>query len=1013
MARSHRPTLVVSILALLATSCSDDLPHRDFTRPSAPGIASDAEPILDETPPVPDWDFGEIPSNDDRLRSPEIHGMDPPTGSTAGGTEVVIQGLGFLHIDRLTFNGVPSVEWSVRGVDEVLAITPPGVAGPATVAVDGRGGSAAFAGLYTYVSDVGLDAVEPLQAPTAGGTRLTLLGSGFSRDVTVIVGARTAIDVQIVHDGKLTAWFPPNDAGPQDIWVFSGDGSAKAVIRQAVRYRAPPTVNAVRPSVGPLEGGTPVEVVGHGFEQDITLVLGGQRVQATVSGDGERMRFVTPPAAAPGTVALSVHAPIGDGGLQSAFAYVDSLDPRPKLHAVRPGHGPVTGGNAVDVLVGQVAVGAKVTFGGLEAACDAADSGVMRCLAPPNDAGAVRVAIKDGVEVSSLAAGYTYLSPLSLTGASPTDGAVTGGAIATLHGSGFEVGSRVWFGPMESPSVRYISGSVLTAVVPPGAAGEVDILVSLRDGRSQATLEAGFEYVDRFRILAIDPDTGAQAGGTYVSILGTGFTPGMRPAIGERDAHDVRFRGSTRYTFKTPPGSPGSVDVQVPGIASLPEAFTYFNPATRYGGVWGRTIAGSVNVTLLSAGTGDPIVGAFAMLGTDPGTDLQGRTDARGQVTLSGPNLTGPISVTAGKEAHENQSFLLIEAENVTMYLTPLVPPTSGGPQDPPPPVDGTIHGFVAGIDKYVPEPRHEDEERIAYVETTRESPYRPNPNPGSNQLTEDGPFTITSRPGDIAVVVVAGLLDRRTDTFVPYRMGAARFLYMPILGVIDEVYVELTVPLTRRIGVTLVDAPVGRDEGPHELQVTPWFDFRPEGWFGGFNQLDAPVSQDFWLEYMPLFRGPGFEGVHLNLLTSMFTEGSRPMVMRWDMDLDWDAMFMDVGPFAAIPSLTDPVGEQPVANNRFAWSVDGGVQPDVWSMRMMTQRYQPIWRIVAPGGMQSMVLPRVEALPGIPPGNHLLTFSGGITDGWRPHEFEYGDLSVRGWDSWSAVWAPFRAASD
>ena len=78
----------------------------------------------------------------------------------------------------------------------------------------------------------------------------------------------------------------------------------------------------------------------------------------------------------------------------------------------------------------------------------------------------------------------------------------------------------------------------------------------------------------------------------------------------------------------------------------------------------------------------------------------------------------------------------------------------------------------------------------------------------------------------------------------------------------------------------------------------------------------------------------------------------------------------------------------------------------------MMTQRYQPLWRIIGPGHISSMVLPDVAALPGIPDGEHLLTFSGGLTDAWRPKEFEYGDLSVRSWDSWSAVWEPFRAAS-
>jgi hypothetical protein len=243
--------------------------------------------------------------------------------------------------------------------------------------------------------------------------------------------------------------------------------------------------------------------------------------------------------------------------------------------------------------------------------------------------------------------------------------------------------------------------------------------------------------------------------------------------------------------------------------------------------------------------------------------------------------------------------------------------------------------------------------------------------------------------------------------------MGVARWLFMPILGELNDVYVELTVPLTRRVGVTLVDAPVGRDEGPNHLQATPWFEFKPEGWFGGYNKVEGPVTRDYWIEGMPLFRSADFEDVQMHMLTSMFTDDSRPMVMRWDHDLDWDGMFLDIGPFAGIPKLTDPVPDQPLANNRFAWSYDSGVRPDIWSMRIMTQAYQPIWRIIAPGTVDSMVLPKVAALPTIPVGRHLLTFSGGVTDGWTPRQFEYGDLSVRGWESWSAVWEPFRVASE
>ena len=1000
-------------LGLLLTSlsaCEDDastagMPADAGLDAAAPVDAGDADDV------PPHWDFGQVPDGAGRFGAPELLSVEPGWGSTLGGTTVVLRGRGFLHADSLRFGGMPAPDWTVHGTEEIVAVTPPGEAGPADVEVGSVDGHVVLGSAFFYVADVSVDSVEPAEAPVAGGTRFVLRGAGLSRDVVILLGDHAVIAPLVVSDSVAEGVFPANPPGPADLWVFAGDGSDRAVVRGAVRYRVLPEPAALLPPAGPLSGGTPVEVTGAGFEADVTVVLGGVRVEPVRSADGRRLRFSTPPSREPGPVALSLHSPVGDGLLPAAFTYAE--DPGAlALRAVRPDRGPSGGGNAVEIVTTGASGDLEVELGGVRAACRDLLPGVVECEAPPHSPGAVEVSVGAAEGTVRVPGAYVYLPEISIESVAPSQGGAAGGAIATVVGDGFVPGAEVRFGALASPRVRWISERALTAVVPPGTAGEADVTVRDPELGRSATLPGGYTYLDEFRLLAVDPDHGARSGGTYVSLLGTGFTPGLVPDLDDRPVTDVRFRGATRYTFRTPAAAPGTVTVGILGVATLREAFTYFDPTTRYGGTWGHAVHGQVNVTLLDSYEGEGVEGAFVMLGTDPATPYQGLTNEDGQVVLSGPGLVGPVSVTAGKDLFETQTVVGFDAENVTLYALPLVPPISEGEgEGPPPRPTGTISGTVDGIDKYVPDPSVPEEVRIAYVQTTKESIYGSNPPPGTGgELLGDGPFVITSRPGDVALVVVAGLLNEVTGEFAAYRMGVARWLYVPIDGEVTDVAVVLTIPLMRRLGVTLHDAPLDVPDGPNQVICTPWFEFRPEGWFGGYNRFTG-WGRDFWVEGMPLWRGVALDGVGLHLLTELRRDGSRPMTSRWSYDLPWDVWFVDVGPFVGIPRLYDPPPNGALVNHRFAWEVLGGVPPDVWSIRMMTQSYTPVWRVVMGGGATVLRLPDVPTLPGFPPGQHLMTFGGGLRPGFSMDRWEYGDLSTRGWIAWSSEWDEFRVA--
>jgi|GEM_PF-2499326 len=86
---------------------------------------------------------------------PEILGVSPTSGPVEGGTEIVISGTSFLSDSTVTIGGVLAGSIVVVDSNTINAITPPGTAGSADIAVTTSAGSATLAGGFSYTSTPG------------------------------------------------------------------------------------------------------------------------------------------------------------------------------------------------------------------------------------------------------------------------------------------------------------------------------------------------------------------------------------------------------------------------------------------------------------------------------------------------------------------------------------------------------------------------------------------------------------------------------------------------------------------------------------------------------------------------------------------------------------------------------------------------------------------------------------------------------------------------------------------
>ncbi len=78
------------------------------------------------------------------VAAPSITGIDPASGPNAGGTEVVIDGTGFVGLSgpsAVSFGGVAATHLSIISETRISATSPPGTAGPVRVMVVAAGGT--------------------------------------------------------------------------------------------------------------------------------------------------------------------------------------------------------------------------------------------------------------------------------------------------------------------------------------------------------------------------------------------------------------------------------------------------------------------------------------------------------------------------------------------------------------------------------------------------------------------------------------------------------------------------------------------------------------------------------------------------------------------------------------------------------------------------------------------------------------------------------------------------------
>jgi len=642
----------------------------------------------------------------DPLEDIGVEFVDPSFGTPAGGDIVFIEGWGFTKKVKVYFGDVEAAEVFYVNSKKLRVTTPAHTLGVVDLSVWWPGGEVeTLPSGFSFETDLVVDSVEPAAGPIAGGTPIAVTGSGFTPDSKLVLGHRLAINIEVVDETRIYAVTPPgSEGGPADVFVSNVTGTTTS--KDAFTYSVVPQIDHMEPAAGPIQGGEEATLRGK-WLSPVTAVLIGDHEAEIIEVLHDRIRLLVPAGEA-GYADVVAVGTWGWDALENGYFYFDPASSPSGLVAVIPDRGPEKGGNSVtvfgcDLVADEVD---EVEFGGSSAGVDSVfESECSLLLTAPPGTGTVSVTAAGKDADYTLPAAYTYVGKMKVTGVTPNEGPFSGGTKVEIKGEGFTPDVQVLVGPMVAGSVAFVDEFTLEAVTPPGSPGLSDLRVV--GSGATATLHGGFLYtVEAPAVYAITPKYGSRAGGTYFEVIGSGFEPDAMVYIGEKPAAKVKPKSYGLLTGYSPRNDMGTYDVIVTmnaGQDLLPGAFSYFDPISHYGGTWGEPVDGAVNVTVIDAATWDPLEDAFAVLGSDPETPYRGFTNDEGQVTLSGPGLTGPVDVHITKKDHDAASVVHFDAENVTVYLIPYHPSSPGDPGDPPPALlPGSLDGRVLGLGKYV-----------------------------------------------------------------------------------------------------------------------------------------------------------------------------------------------------------------------------------------------------------------------------------------------------------------------
>jgi hypothetical protein len=584
---------------------------------------------------------------------PTITKLDPAAGPSGGGNNVVITGTGFNGVTAVKFGTKDATSYTVNSSTQITAKAPSGTPGTTvdvTVVTTGGTSEKTYNSKYSYGPPT-VAKLTPAAGVAAGGTEVVITGTGFTGVTAVKFGTKNAVSFQATSPTSITAVAPSGAAGSTvDVTVTTPAGTSVVSVLASKYSYGVPTVTKLEPNSGPVTGGNQVVITGTCFTGVIgagAVKFGTKDATSYVVDSPTQITAVAPSGT--GVVDVRVTNPVGTSAIVTADKYTYGL----AITSVSPNHGPIAGGNLVEINGSGFTGATSVTFGTktiLPASFTVNATGTKITLLAPSGTSKVDIRVNVGANQTPNTAADDYTYAPSITALSPTSGSLAGGNTVTITGSGFTGAKGVYFGTVLSTSFTVVSDTQLTVKPPAHAAATVNVTVVGLYDTSVVDPGPADDYTYAAPVVsAINPNHGPAGGGNQVTITGSNFNGASSVAFGAKTASIVNINAAgTQITVVAPSGTAETtvdVAVTVQGVVSADTA--------------------NDNYTYDAGGGAAPtIVSIFP---------IQGPTRGGTVVTIKGTNFLGATGVTFGGVSAAR--FRVIDSETISVYSPRVLSP--------------------------------------------------------------------------------------------------------------------------------------------------------------------------------------------------------------------------------------------------------------------------------------------------------------------------------------------------
>ncbi|MEU1629359.1 IPT/TIG domain-containing protein [Streptomyces sp. NPDC020096] len=380
-----------------------------------------------------------------------------------------------------------------------------------------------------------ISSINPNHGPAAGGTAVTIIGSGFTGATSVKFGTVPVSSFTLVSDSQITTTAPAG-TGSVAVTVTSPLGTSNGV---TYTYSAGPVITGLSPTSG--TAGTSVIINGSGFTGALSVNFGTASASFMVLSDSQIQ--ATAPAGS-GTVQVTVTTSLGTSN-GVAFSYTAAL----VITSLSPASGPTGGGNSVTINGAGFTGATAVKFGTTSALFMVVNDTQITATAPAGT-GSVQVTVMTSAGTSNSVT-YTYANAPLIISLSPNQGPTSGGNTVTITGTNLSGATSVLFGT-HAATVTANSSTQITVTAPAGAAAPVNVTVTTAAGISNPLT---YFYIAAPAITGLIPTMGPTGGGNTVTLFGSGLALTSAVHFGSGAATNITIVSDSQITATAPPGA--------------------------------------------------------------------------------------------------------------------------------------------------------------------------------------------------------------------------------------------------------------------------------------------------------------------------------------------------------------------------------------------------------------------------------------------------------------------------